>query len=300
MPLFSSDIKMGCPVHQIASVLLLGRVTAKQVENAWTTLFSQYIAFRAREKHTGGGDGDKDRKKAGALSNAALDSFGKSVYYKLIDEVYVSTFPFRKSVKAPCSAHNDEAVQREIEFSSARPFSGDEARENSNWAGEGGESGDDADSDESEGQLEGRIHPNRKPSGSSKPSAKRPVAMSSMTKAKNAKRHKTDVDANAEADIIIVKAFNVINEKAKRQNVIAEENLKLARAREAREQAEYQARQQDYAARQKESRARIEREMTETVERLLESPNPVMQRLGQKKLKELEKMLEDGDGNAAE
>jgi hypothetical protein len=110
---------------QISSKILEGRVTAIQISNYWLgQAWEKYKAVRRNQGHTGGGDGDEDRRDVGLdldaldagsssssetddsssggkrkrkpkksmkmkFSRKVLDEFEKSEAFELIDKVYV-------------------------------------------------------------------------------------------------------------------------------------------------------------------------------------------------------------------
>lgn len=76
--------------------------SAKQIKNCYYRLWGKYLACRARDKHTGGGDGDdrsitlkssviEDNKGAtksyANFSAAVLDDFRVSDVFELFDQV---------------------------------------------------------------------------------------------------------------------------------------------------------------------------------------------------------------------
>jgi len=108
------------PTWQISQQRLDGRKDAEAVRNLWNRFWTMYKIVRRRQEHTGGGDGDDDDdlgdgddegeideddlsggkrkrkpKKTATkprFSKRTLDAFEESVYYQLIDKVYVYLF----------------------------------------------------------------------------------------------------------------------------------------------------------------------------------------------------------------
>ncbi|KAI0056072.1 hypothetical protein BV25DRAFT_1921308 [Artomyces pyxidatus] len=255
----------------ISSTILENRVTTEQVKNYWSLqAWPKYKAVRARQEHTGGGDGDEDRdeahegsddgddggagdvedntltQKAGkrkrtnpkkaVFSRKVLDAFEVSKVFELIDAV----------------AHNDESVIRHRDFNSADPMSRPTSES------------DDSDA------------------------AYRKRSKSKSKKKPQKKRKKHESESSTESDgpdgftSAITRALQGLEAKNKRLAAVEKANLELARRREEREQLEFDQRREDARRREAVERRDARAKEWTSAMTMLSHANPLIQKQGEK------------------